>query len=476
MDRLHALDAQFLHLEDDCSPMHIAGLCIFEGPPPERDEAVRFVSSRLPLLPRYRRRVRSVPLELGRPVWIDDARFDLDDHVHRTALPAPGDDAALCALMGRLMSTPLDRRRPLWELWIVTGLMGGRWAIISKVHHAMVDGIAGVALMATLLAEGRDTAPAAALPFRPAPEPSPAALILDAWKGLAEDAGALAGRLARALRDPAAAARAGAGLAAGLAVFLGRLATLRSGAIQGRVGNRRSYAHAQVALADVQAIRKALGGTVNDVILAALAGGYRDLLAHRGEDPDRAHLRSLVPVSLRAAGEEGGQDNHVSALLCDLPVDVADPVRRLHAVTAQMGRLKASHMAEAGAWVLELAALAPPMLVGPLTRLAARVMHGVPQRALGTITTNVPGPRQPLFFLGRRMTDWFPYVPISQGARVGTAILSYAGKIAFGITADRDSVRDAAILTRGVERAVAELTARAELSGHGPAGCRRAPA
>jgi diacylglycerol O-acyltransferase len=209
----------------------------------------------------------------------------------------------------------------------------------------------------------------------------------------------------------------------------------------------------------VQEIRKTLGGTVNDVVLAAAAGGYRALLAHQGADPDGERLRSLVPVSVRSQSERGGMGNLVSALLVDLPVHLGDPLARLRAVHAETQRLKASHMAEAGALIMELGDLAPPMLVGAITRFVARAMHQIPQRSLATVTTNVPGPRQLLFLQGRRMEAWYPYVPITQGLRVGTAILSYAGHLYFGVTTDSDSLKDAGVLARGIEAGIAELTA-----------------
>ncbi len=461
MERLHILDAQFLHMEDDRSPMHIAGLCTFEGPAPTREEARRVFAAKLALVPRYRRRVRFLPLWLGRPVWVDDPHFDIDYHVRRTALPAPGDDAALCALMGRLMSQVLDRTRPLWEAWIVEGLEGGRWALVSKVHHSMVDGVSAVGLTETLLDQEPNPPLPAASAWTPAPEPSRVAKVLDAWQGLAHDARRLAGSAVAAVRHPAAGARDLRETWAGLAAFTGRLLTLRTGAIQGSVGKHRSYAHASASLADVQTIRKALGGTVNDVVLAAVSGGYRALLADRGENPNTARVRSLVPVSMRAPDAHGLLDNRVSAVLCDLPVHIADPGQRLQAVRAEMERLKASHMAEAGAWVVDIGDIAPPFVVGAITRLAMRVMHQVPQRSLATVTTNVPGPRQPLYCFGRKMLEWYPYVPISQGLRVGTAILSYAGRIRFGVTSDYDTVPDATVLARGIAQGVDELLALA---------------
>jgi diacylglycerol O-acyltransferase / wax synthase len=457
LERLRLMDAQFLYMEDERSPMHIAGLCIFEGPPPAQEEVRRLFAAKLALVPRYRRRVRFLPLELGRPVWVDDPHFDLDYHLRRTALPAPGDDAALCALMGRLMSQRLDRTRPLWEVWLTEGLEGGRWALVSKVHHSMVDGVSGVDLTSVLLDREPNPSLPPEAPWTPGSEPSRLAKVFDAWRGLAHDARRVGAGAVAAVRHPTVGARSLRDTLAGLAIFGGRLLTVKTGAIQGAIGEHRSYAHASASLADVQAIRKALGGTINDVILAAVTAGYRALLAERGDNPDRARVRSLVPVSTRLPGEHGLLDNRVSGLLCDLPVHLARPAERLAAVRAEMDRLKRTHMAEAAAWLLAIGDLAPPFVVGTITRVVAKVMHQLPQRSLATVTTNVPGPRDPLYCLGRKMLSWYPYVPISQGVRVSTAILSYDGRIGFGVTSDYDTIPDARRLVQGIVDGLEDL-------------------
>src|SRR6266568_1719530 len=233
MDRLSVLDAEFLHMEDASSPFHIASVCTLEGPVPSRAEILRLVGAKLPLMPRYRKRVRFLPLELGRPVWVDNPHFDLGYHVRWTALPAPGDDAALCALMGRLMSQLLDRSRPLWELWVIEGLQGGRWGLISKIHHSMVDGISGVELQTILL----DSVPNRPLPpivaWTPEPPPKRLALVLDAWKGLAQDTRGVVARALKNVRHPAAGARALKDTAAGLSLLTRRVLGFQSGPIQG---------------------------------------------------------------------------------------------------------------------------------------------------------------------------------------------------------------------------------------------------
>ena len=470
MDRLSTLDAEFLHLEDGITHMHIAGVSVFEGPPPDVDEVVALLASKLERIPRYRQRVRTVPLELGRPVWVDDPHFNLAYHVRHTALPAPGDDRALRRLMGRLMSQPLDRNRPLWEAWVVEGLDDGRWAIISKVHHCMVDGISGVDLLSALLDLTPDAEVAIPAPWDPDPDPSPIEMVLDAWRGLATDVGRMAGRAVDAVRDPRRAVADVRDLGAGLIEFGRHLGSTPPLSIEGPIGPHRSWAHSTVDLADIKAARRAFGGTVNDVVLAALAGAYRVLLEHRGDDVDEAVVRTLVPVSVRGEARDT-PDNRVSALLYELPIDERDPVARLARVHDEMEALKTSHMAEAGEVVTGLGEVAPPMLVGTGTRATIRLMRRLPQRSINTVTTNVPGPQFPLFCLGREMVAYLPFVPLSEGVRVGTAILSYNGRVAFGVTGDYDTAPDVDVLTAAVVDEVASLAdaARAATDAELPA-------
>ncbi len=458
MDRLSPLDAEFLHLEDDVSHLHIAGLSVFEAPAPEPEELTALLEAKLHLIPRYRQRIGSVPLELGRPVWIDDEGFDVADHVGEVVLPAPGDDAALCALMADLMSHPLDRGRPLWDTRLVRGLPDDRWALIFKVHHAMVDGISGVGLLTVLLDLDRDAPLPEPQPWAPEPPPSGAARVVDAWAGVAGDALHLAGQVPGAVvRDPLGALRSVAEKGEGLLDMGRHLGTAPALSIEGPIGPDRAWAHSSASLADVKAIGRAVGGTVNDVVLASVSAGYRELLAERGDDPDTAVVTTLVPVSVRGPEADGVPDNRVSALLFELPVGIADPVERVHHVCAEMATLKRSHMADAGEAVETLGALAPPMVVGAVSRWATRLMHVLPQRSVNTVTTNVPGPQFPLYCLGREMVEYRPFVPIAHGVRVGTAILSYNGRLSFGITGDRDTASDVDVAARAIAADVAHL-------------------
>ena len=459
MERMNALDAEFLHLEDGIGHMHIGGVCVFPDPPPPFDDIARMIAAKLHLIPRYRQRVRSVPLELGRPVWVDDPHFNLAYHLRHTALPTPGNDAAFCRLIGRIMSQPLDRERPLWETWLVEGLEGGHWALICKVHHCMVDGIAGVELLRVLLDLEADTKVAVPEPWEPQPEPHGAAKVLDAWGGLATDVLATARGLPRAITHPTDAIRSAVGTARGLTRFAGDLGATPPLSIEGSIGPHRTWAQSSASLVDVRTIRSAFAGTINDVVLAAVSGGYRELILSRGEDADRALVRSVVPVS-RRHDDPGGPGNRVSILLYDLPVQIADPVERLEVVHEQMTELKASHMAEAVEAVTAIGNLAPPMVVGPLSRMAVRAAHRLPQRSINTVTTNVPGPQFPLYCLGHEMLEYHPFVPIGHGIRVSTAILSYNGRLFFGITGDFATAPDVRVLALAASAGIEQLRER----------------
>lgn len=460
MERMSTLDAEFLHLEDGIAHMHIGAVCLFADPPPSFDEIAAMVVAKLHLVPRYRQRVRPVPFELGRPVWVDDPHFNLAYHLRHTALPTPGDDTAFCRLIGRIMSQPLDRERPLWEKWLVEGLEGGRWALVFKIHHCMVDGIAGVGLLRVMLDLEPGTEVAAPEPWEPEPEPGGAAKVLDAWGGLATDVIATARELPRAIAHPVRTTRSAVSTVRGLARFAGDLRATPPLSIEGSIGPHRTWAHSSASLGDVQTIRSVFGGTINDVILAAVSGGYRELLLSRGEDANRARIRSLVPVSTRHDDGRGQFNNKVSTLLYDLPVHIADPVDRLKEVQDQMTALKASHMAESVEVVATMGNLAPPPVVGPLSRMAIRAVHRLPQRSINTVTTNVPGPQFPLYCLGHEMLEYRPFVPISHGVRVSTGILSYNGHLFFGITGDYATAPDVDVLAVAASAGIEQLRER----------------
>jgi len=472
MRRLNPIDAQFVDAEDQDrqASFAIATIAIFEGPAPAYERFMRAIEERLPLVPIYRKKLRTVPLRLGPPVWVDDPGFDLRYHVRQTALPPPGDDARLADLMARVMSHRLDRDYPLWEYWLVKGLSKRRWALILKVHHCMVDGVSGTDMYRVIFDGAPGPSPAApcsapplgtAAPAggRPAAQAEPSALALTAHA--AAEMAALPVRqvsaLATALSSPAGAVRRVARTARAVARLAPAARPASRSSLSGPIGRQRRYAWARVSLDDVKAVKNALGGTVNDVVLAAISGGFRSLLLARGEQPAPHMVPSLVPVSLRGAGEESMYENRLSVLMADLPVQIADPVERLTAVRTELASLKASKEAAAGEALAALGWLTPY----PVASLCVRLAYRLPQREIVTVTTNVPGPSQPLYAMGRKLLEIIPYVPIATTMRIGVSIFSYCGSVTFGITGDYASTPDIATLAGGIESGIADLLAAA---------------
>ena len=455
MDRMSPLDAVFLHAEDAVQPMHIASVGVFEGPAPPYADVVHAISAKLALIPRYRQKVRFVPFELARPVWVDDPHFNVEYHVRHTALPPPGGDDDLRNLVARVMAQQLDRHKPLWEIWVAEGLEGGRWAFLSKVHHCMVDGISGSELMAVLFDVTREPAP---LPedtgWRPAPEPSEAALVADAVAGFLRSpmeqfraARALVRKgpqpLRRVLRDTAKGARR----------FADVLLPAPKTSLNGPIGPHRRWDWARASLADVKQVAKASGGTVNDVVLATITRGFRDLLLSRGESVETAEVRTFVPVSVRSSGEHNEYNNKVSGMVATLPVEIYYPRYIIPAISAKTNGLKYSKESVAGEVLARLSGFASPMLLA----LGARTAYKVSQRTIQTVTTNVPGPQLPLYVCGRLMLEAFPYVPLGSTVRVTVGIFSYNGTVRYGVTGDWESVPDIRVLCGGIEAGIAEL-------------------
>ncbi len=457
MERMSTQDAGFYFVEDENSPMHVGSVAVFEGPPPAYGDLVRLLVAKLPRVPRYRQRVRTVPLHLGRPMWIDDEHFEILYHVRHTAVPAPGGEEQLRNLAGRVFAQRLDTAKPLWEMWLVEGLQGGRWAIISKVHHCMIDGVAGWDLAALLL----DTAPEpeplpAGKAWRPRPAPSTAWLIAD---GLRD---AVLEPLQQLARVPTLARNLPTrqeilDFGRGLPTSARRLVSPSARSLNGPTGPHRRWEWTQESLGEVKLIRKAVGGTVNDVVLTAITRGFRDLLAGRGELVDGQVVRSMVPVSVRAEEERGTLNNRVSAVLVNLPVGETDPLARLAKVREQMDDLKSSRQAVSAQALTELAGFAAPTLLALGTRMAFRF----PQPLVQTVTTNVPGPRVPLYMLGRQMVEIHPYVPTGNNMRISIGIFSYLDQLNFGINADFDAVPDIGVLRRGIGEGFKELVERA---------------
>ncbi|HEX6476646.1 MAG TPA: wax ester/triacylglycerol synthase family O-acyltransferase [Acidimicrobiales bacterium] len=462
-DRLSPLDSSFLHLEDRVSHMHIGSISIFEGPEPPFEDFVAMIEGKLPLVPRYRQVVREVPFQLERPVWVDDPDFNIDYHVRHTALPTPGGEAELRSLVGRLMSQQLDRTKPLWEIYVVQGLEQGRWAMVAKTHHAMVDGVSGTELLAVIMDTSPQPSPPVADDWHPSPLPSGRRLAVEAAVQLAVSPYEQLRAIRAATRVPRQALHQLGEVVQGISAMAGVLRANPVSTLNGPIGPHRRYAWASTSVEDVKVVRKALGGTFNDVVLAAITDGFRELLLSRGEVVDRK-VRTLVPVSVRARDASGRAvgdstyENKVSAMFASLPVDLESPDERLHAITEQMQGLKESNEAVAGEALTSLSGFAPPMLLALGMRVAGRVQ----QHNINTGTTNVPGPQFPLYAAGRRMLKSYPYVPLFGQVRIAVAIFSYDGQVNFGLTGDYDSAPDLGVLCHGIEEGMGRLV---ELSG-----------
>jgi diacylglycerol O-acyltransferase len=453
--RLSPLDAWWLHLEREAQQLHVGSALLFEGPAPSLARLTTAIASRLDLVPRYRQRVRHVPLELGRPVWVDEPQFRIGDHVRQLTLDSPGSEESLRILVASLMSEHMDFSRPLWESWLVKGLEGGRWAMVNKTHHCMIDGVSGADIIDVLLDHDPHPRRRRAPAWKPQIEPSPLRLASSALGDmLLEPLEEIGQVLASAVKAPGALARHAASELYGLAQ-VGESVIWPESVLNGPIGPRRRWGWARADLAEVKKVKNALGGTVNDVILAAIAGGFRSLLVARGETVEGRTVRTMVPVSMRTPQEHGQLGNRVSAIFADLPVGLSDPGQRLAAVTRQLSLLKTSGMALGMDSMLNAADLIP----GTLFALGAGLAAHLPQRAISTVTTNVPGPPMPMYLLGHRMTELFPYIPIGADIRITIGIVSYAGRLTCGVTGDFDAVVDLQVLCDGIESAIEELVA-----------------
>ncbi|GAA1300402.1 wax ester/triacylglycerol synthase family O-acyltransferase [Pseudonocardia xinjiangensis] len=459
-DRLSPLDASFLFAEHRTAAMHVGAVMTFDPPeqgPFDADAFTELIGSRLALVPRYRQKVRDVPGRLGLPVWVDDPDFDLRFHVRRSALPGPGTDDVLRDLVGRLLARQLDRSRPLWEVYLVEGLAAGRFAVVTKTHHAMVDGLASMDIGAALLdltPQPRETPPD---DWRPAPEPSALELAaMAAAHSLRRPRAALdvAGRAVADVRE--AATVVGRTVEAVLAAGRTAAATRPVQPLNRATGEQRRYGMERTSLADHRDVRKSQGGTVNDVVLAVVAGGLRRWLISRGEPlTEGTTVRAMVPVSVRARTRSEGSGNSISAYLVDLPVAEPCPLLRLAAVRDAMEIHKRSGQAVGAAALVGLAGLAPPILHS----LGARLASQFSSRLYNVLVTNVPGPPRPLYAMGARMRDMYPVVPLAGGQAVAIGVTSYDGGMHYGLTADRDALPDVDVLAGAMSESLAELLA-----------------
>ena len=465
-DRLTSLDASFLHMERLEYPMHVGAMSLLEGAP-FFDESGHFriqevrelVRSRLPLLPRFRRRLMAVPYDQGRPVWIDDDRFDITYHVRHTALPKPGSWEQLLALTTRVQEQLLDRERPLWELWFVEGLENGHVALVQKTHHSLIDGVSGVDVATLLLDATPEYVPPVPHDWIPEPEPNPSQLLVDSLRERATEPAELARTVRSMFRGPRHALERAGELRKSLGTMVSRDSIAPRTSINARTGRHRLLSVVRVPLADVKAIRRTLGGTVNDVVLAGVGGGLNRLLTARGDDVEDLRLRVLCPVSVRSDDQRGELGNKISAIFVSLPVGPADPIDRLSEISEQTADLKEKRQALSADLLLNMSDYVAPTLVS----LAARAVHRQP--FVNLIVTNVPGPQVPLYMMGARLIEAFPIVPLTQNLTVVVGILSYDGTLHFGLWADREAGGDLEVLAGGIEDAFAEMVKAATEQG-----------
>jgi WS/DGAT/MGAT family acyltransferase len=457
-DRLTGLDSSFLHLERDSTHMHVAGCAIFEGRAPAYDELVEAITERLHLVPRYRQRLAFVPLEQGRPVWVDDPHFNPRFHVRHTALPRPGGEDELKRLAGRVFSQALDRSKPLWELWLVEGVRDDRFALLSKTHHALVDGISGVDIASVLFDSAPDAAPPAPPEHEWIPQPLPtgAQLLADALIERVTVPAEMARGARAAIRGPRQVAqRLGTALVGVGAMAWAGLNTAPTSPFNVRVGPHRRFTWVDADLQEFKLIKNALGGTVNDVVLTVVAGALGRFMRLHGSPTDDVVLKAMVPVSVRADVDRGALGNQVAAMWAPLPVGLVDPVQRMLTIRRAMDGIKESGQAVGAQVLTQLSGFAPPTIMAQAARLQAR------QRLFNLVVTNVPGPQFPLYMLGRQLAALYPMVPLAENTAIGIAIMSYNGRLGFGLTADYDAMSDVETLAEELRSAIDELAAAA---------------
>jgi len=456
-DRLNSLDVSFLYLEESTTPMHVGGVAVFQPPEDgfDYDRLVSIIEERIALVPRFRQKIKWVPGNLANPVWVDDSSFDVGFHVRRSALPKPGSDDQLRELVGRLMSRRLDRNWPLWEMYLVEGLAGGRIAVVTKTHHAMVDGISAVDIGQVILDIGPEPREVPEDVWLPEPEPSPIDLVVEAVSGIVAQPTVAFDAVRMGFNDVKSTVNHLAGHLGGL------LAAARSAAspapetpLNVDIGEQRRFGMARTELDDLKRVRKQHGGTINDVVLATVAGALRSWLMTRGEPVHpTTSLRAMVPVSIRTEAEKGVLGNRVSTLLVDLPVGESDPVMRLYEISFKTQRHKEAGQSVAADALVRLSGFAPPNLHS----LGARAANDLSRRLFNVVVTNVPGPQFPLYAGGARMLEVFPVVPLAKGQALSIGATSYNGGIYWGLNADRDAMPDVDTLAALIEESLAEL-------------------
>jgi diacylglycerol O-acyltransferase / wax synthase len=466
LDRLTPIDASFLHQEGPSSHMHVGGMTIVEGPPPPMEEFLEQIRRRLHLVPRYRHKLAHTALDSGRPVWIDDPSFNLEYHVRHTALPTPGEFDQLCSLTARIFSQQLDRSKPLWEMWLIEGLEQDRFALISKTHHALIDGIAGIDLATVLFDLSPDPPPLGhpGRAWRPHREPGTAELVAVGLRGAVRAGIELAEGALDALVHPdrALARTREAAEGIGEIVWAG-LNPAPETPLNVDIGPHRRFVGIGSLLEDFKLVKNAFGGTVNDVVLAVVAGALREFLISRGRRIAGVELRALVPVSVRAEDEHDQMGNRIVAMRGPLPVYIADPVQRLQFVSHAMDGLKESKQALGAEVIAGAQNFAPPTILAQASRL------NFSTRLFNLIVTNVPGPQFPLYVLGREMLAAYPVAFLPESHALAIAIMSYNGQMNFGLLGDFDALGDIDLLGESIARELATLVSLARESVAAPA-------
>jgi WS/DGAT/MGAT family acyltransferase len=469
LDRLSAVDASFLAQEGPSSHMHVGGLLIFDGAPPAFDDVLDSVRGRLHMVPRYRQKLATPPLETGRPLWVDDPAFNIEFHVRHTALPSPGSEEQLLALAARVASQPLDRTKPLWELWLVEGLAGTaeggeeRFALISKTHHSLVDGVSGVDLATVLF----DSDP------QPKPAPRNPSSALEPWQPRSQPTStelAVAGVRDAVLTVTDVAARALAGLLTpqrsverlrdaveGLGeIVWAELNPAPSTPLNVPIGPYRRFSIVRQELSDYKLVKAAFGGTVNDVVLTVVSGALTRWLHSRAVRTEGLELRALVPVSVRRTDQHHQLGNQLTVIRGPLPVYVQDPVARLQVVREAMDDLKDSKQSIGASTLTAAQVLAPPTVLAQASRL------NFSTRLFNLLVTNIPGPQLPLYMLGHKLEGLFPIAFLPQNHALAIALMSYNGAIDYGLLGDFDTLDDIELIASGIEQELALLVKAAQ--------------
>lgn len=460
MDRLSGLDASFLHLERDGAHMHVASTIIFDGPAPRYEEFRDHLEARLHLVPRFRQKLAFVPWNQGRPVWVDDPHLNLDYHLRHTALPSPGSEEQLRNFAARAFSQGLDRSKPLWEMWLVDGLADGRFALVTKSHHCLVDGVSGADITAVLHDTSPDPEPTEPPPsWTPRPTPSGSELLATALLERATEPTEVLRGIRALVRGPRQALGAVRDAVEAAGSLAGRGLAAPESPLNVEIGPHRRFAWVRAGLPAVRRIKDVHGGTVNDVILSVVAGALGRHLRSLGHSTADLELMAMVPVSIRSEEAHGALGNQVSAMMAPLPVWCEDPVERLHIMSERMGDLKRSKQAVGANLLSELTDFAPPTISSQAARLQSR------QRFFNLVVTNVPGPQFPLYALGRQMRDLFPMVPLAKRQAMCVGIMSYNGAINFGLIGDYVAMATLDDLAGDLEAVLEELAATAGVEG-----------